>query len=195
MTVASLVWLSRLVPFVAMIGILHAFSAPGGYFPESFFFLSLTLLLCAIWPFRIGPPIPLARQEYRLRSAWTLPWRRWIAGPVMVCFTLSMLYFQVPLRLRFAMSRDALNRVAQSALADGIMPPTEFGEGPIQRAGAFDVVVVEVTNAGEVDFRVPGTYFMRSFGGFAYDSAGKPDDPEGTFEPLGGKWYEWHHTW
>jgi hypothetical protein len=183
------------VALVAMGGMLEASSVPGVTLTGIGFTL-LCLLLIAVWFVRAGLFVVIHRRLGRSYRSLIKPWRRWAVGPVIAIVTIILLTFDVPLRARFAMSRNDLNRLAQQALAGGPKPLDANGwNAPVQKAGAFNVTVVQVTAAGEVDFRVPGTEFLRSFSGFTYCPTGTPNDPEGSFEPLGGPWYAWHTSW
>jgi hypothetical protein len=186
----------HLAAIIAMAGILDACSAPGFFTFEALCFALLWFFLCSVWLLRLVLFIVLNRRRGRLRQSLRLGWRRWAAGPVIALVTVSLIALQVPMRLRFAVSRAALNQLAQQAVAAGTKPLRgDWGIMQVQGAGAFDVAVMQVTSAGEVDFRVPGTEFFRSYGGFAYSPGGNPSDPEGSFEPLGGPWYVWHTSW
>jgi hypothetical protein len=187
----------HLAVVVTMAGLLDAFSVPGFFTFEALDLTLVCLLLCVIWLFRLTAFFVIHRRRQLGRSFKT-SWRQWAMGPVIAMVTVFLIALQVPMRLRFAISRDALSRLAQQAVAGGPTPLVgDWGimKVPVQRAGAIDVAVMQVTPAGEVDFRVPGTEFFRSYSGFAYCPAGNPFDPEGSFEPLGGPWYVWQTSW
>jgi len=186
----------HLAAIVAMAGMLDAFSAPGFFTFEALCFVLLCFCLCSVWLLQLALFVLLNRRRGRLRRSLQLGWRQWAAGPVIAMVTVSLIALQVPMRLRFAVSRAALNQLAQQAVANGPKPlHGDWGIMQVQRAEAFDVAVMQVTSAGEVDFRVPGTEFFRSYSGFAYCPVGNTFDPEGSFEPLGGPWYVWHTSW
>ena len=178
---------------VVMLGLLAAFSAPGFFVFEALGFTLWLLCLAGVWLVRAGLFVIANRRVGRSYRNWRQTWRQWVVCPFIASITLALMIFQVPVRVRFALSRSDLNRLAQQALPAGPVSLSAWSDEnqPAQRAGAFDVVVVQVTSGGEVDFRVPGTEFFRSFGGFTYCPTGTPFDPEGSFEPLGGPWYIW----
>jgi hypothetical protein len=179
-------WLMHLAVAIGMAGMLEAFSAPGFYTESALIFILLWLLLIAIWSIRILTAL-IARRPIR-RWGWAI-------APIIGLITAGLIAFDIPVQIRFAVSRNDLTRLAQQALAAGPKPFSQVWGSPTQRAGAFDVVVAQVTSDGEVDFVVPGTYFFRSCSGFTYFPNATPFDPEGSFESLGGPWYIWNHTW
>jgi hypothetical protein len=185
----------HLAAILAMAGILDAFSAPGFFFLEALAFVLLWLILIAIWLIRLAIFITINRGRGQLRQSIQAGWRRWLAAPIIVVIMFAIVTLQLPLRLRFAVSRNELNRLAHRAIAGGPKPLAANWGIPAVRAKLFDVNIVQVTSDGEVDFRVPGTEFFRSYSGFTYRPAGNPSDPEGSFEPLGGPWYVWHTSW
>jgi hypothetical protein len=186
----------HLAALAAMIGLLDAFSAPNFYFPEATYFLFLLVLLLFLWLLRVVL-FEIANRQFDRSGYWGDTWRPWAVGPASVILTLTLIGLQIPLHVRFAMSRGALTHLAQQAPPNPTaMAKQNWSNEPIVRAGAFKVAVEQVWANGEVDFRVPGTEFFRSYGGFAYCPAGPPlDDPDSFFEPLGGPWYIWHRTW
>lgn len=186
----------HLATILAMAGILDAASAPGFFTFETLGFLLFCIILGTAWLVRFGIFIFTIRHHGRFHRSFKMEWRPWVAEPLIAAITLSLVFFEVPLRLRFAISRNDLNRLSQQALISGPSPLTpNWSFFRVQKAGAFNVMVVQVTSDGEVDFRVPGTEFFRSYSGFSYRPTGNPSDPEGSFEPLGGPWYVWHTSW
>jgi hypothetical protein len=190
-------WPVHLASVVTMVGFLDTFSAPGGFIMSGGVdFLLLSLLLCAIWIVRAVIFTIINRTRKRLGRSLKIGWRRWITVPLIVLLTFSLIAFDVPVRLRFRVSRNAMTLLAQQAAAKGPLPMAPNWAGsPIHRAGAFNVTIMQVTPAGDVYFRVPGTEFFRSFGGFAYCPSGNPSDSEGSFQSLGGSWYSWNTSW
>ncbi len=172
----------------AMLWALVSFSAPGAYTEAALLAALLWLLLVATWLIRLIAVLFLARMK-------SMRHRGWLVLPAFGLITFGILCLGLPMRLRFFVSRPALTRLANQAIASGPKSLSSWGSGTVQRAGAYDVIVSQVTPAGEVDFIVTGTFFMRSCSGFTYKATGSPDDPEGSFEPLGGPWYVWHTSW
>jgi hypothetical protein len=170
----------------AMIGLLEAFSAPGCYIKAASIFLLLWLVLIAAWCVRIIAVL-IARQP---PNRW-----QWAVTPIIGAVTFALLWLEVPMYLRFAVSRNDLTHLAQRAITAGPRPMPAWGTGTVNRAGAYDVIVGQVSPGGEVDFVVPGTFFFRSCSGFTYCPSGSPSDPEGSFEPLDGPWFVWHTSW
>jgi len=186
-------WPMHAVAAIAMLGLIDAVSVPGAFVLNFLAFALLWFALLLIWLTRVGfflyfnarhDPATTTR-----RGAWN-----WYVGPVLAAITLALVMQEVPVRLRFAMSRSALAQLAEQAAKAG-PKDLDWFKSPVRRAGAFKVEIVQVTSTGEVDFRVAGTEFFRSFGGFTYSPAGAPYDPEGSHEPLGGDWYVWHTSW
>jgi hypothetical protein len=179
--------LLHLATLVAVIGILDAFSAPGFYTLEGFIFLPFWLLLMVIWCLQLTVSIMAGRPHYR---------RRWAVAPIACLVCLALIVFEVPMRIRFALSQRGLTELMQQVVAAGpTQGPVAWGSGKIQPAGAYDVIVHQVTSSGEVDLIVSGTFLIRSCSGFVYCPSGPPFDPEGSLEPLGGAWYVWHTSW
>jgi hypothetical protein len=183
-------WPLHLAIVLAAIGLLDACSAPGFFIFEFAGSLLVWLVLGVIWLARFL--FFLIKRPSRL---WTTSWRRWAVGPVLAAIVFALLLFEVPMSVRFALSRNALTRLSQNALAAGPTGNAARWKAPVQTAGLFNVAVAEVTPQGQVFLRVAGTEFMRSFGGYAYSPHGTPSDPEGSFEPLGDSWYVWHTSW
>jgi hypothetical protein len=177
---------THVAAFGIMIWTLDAFSAPGFYTEFGIIAALLWMLLIGIWSLRL---------IVSLISGHSLRRWQWTIVPIIGVLTLVMLSFEVPMYIRFAISRRDLTRLAQQAIAAGPKTLPARGTGTIKRAGAYDVIAAQVKPVGEVDFIVPGTFFMRSCSGFTYDATGSPSDPEGSFEPLGGSWYVWHTSW
>jgi hypothetical protein len=186
-------WMMNSIALVAMAGMLDAYSAPGCLAIHAALFILLWVVLGAVWLLRISL---FAGVCGRLRlPSWKETWRRWAMGPIIALITLLLVFFDVPLRLRFAASRGGLDRVAHDALAAGPRPRPVGGEdAPIQTVGLYDTTV-EVTSDGEVRIRVPGTAFPHTCGGFVYSPTHAPQDPEDSFEPLSGGWYRGRMGW
>jgi hypothetical protein len=187
-------WPMDLAAVIATIGLIAGCSAPGGYFPYNLLFTLLWLVLGGVWLARVLVWVLLNRTSPPISPMKVHNWRRWAVVPFLAILTLLAPVFSFPVRVRFAISRNQLNRLAQQAAASGPRALNRF-TAPTQRAGAYWVSVDAVKPDGEVDFWVTGTEFFRSFGGFVYSPSGEPSDPEGSFEPLGGNWYEWHTSW
>jgi hypothetical protein len=179
-----------------MLGLLDAFSAPNFFFPLAAYFLFLWVLLIFIWLLR-AVLYQMSNRRYRRSHYWRTTWRAWAIGPALLLITFGLISFEVPVLARFAVSRAALTRLALHPPLDrAAMAKQNWATEPVLPAGAFKVAVQRVWADGEVDFRVPGTEFLRSFGGFTYSPAAPPaDDPGSLFEPLSGPWYIWHKSW
>jgi hypothetical protein len=190
-------WLAlNLTALAAMVGLLHASSAPGLFVLEAFACALLCFAIGVIWLTSFSIFAVRTSRQGRFLADFKKTFLRWAFAPAVGLITVVLICLDAPLRLRFAVSQCELNRLAQQSLTAGPMPLTAcWTPAPVHRAGAYHVVVMQVTAAGEVDFRVPGTEFMRSYGGFTYCPNGLPDDPEGSFVPLGGPWYRWHTSW
>jgi hypothetical protein len=175
---------------VTAIGLLDAASAPGCFIFEFLGFALLSIVLAGVWLVRLL--LALRRNQ---RAQWRRIWSRWATGPAILAAVFMLMERQIPVRIRFGLSRNQLNRLSKSSLAAGPMMAPYIGGVPIQKAGAFNVAVVQVTSEGAVYFMVPGTEFSRSCSGFVYSPHATPWDPEGSVEPLDGPWYIWHTSW
>jgi hypothetical protein len=176
--------------------LLDAGSAPGFFILPALGLVLLSLFLESVWLIRALSFVLIHRRAKQSQQTFKKTWRRWMVCPAIVFLTMVLLSLNVPLRLRFAVSRAALNQTAQQAITAGPNSiSNSWWNDPVQRLGAYSAAVVKIKPTGEVDFYVPGTEFMRSFSGFAYSPNAAPDDPERSFEPLGGGWYNWHTSW
>lgn len=184
-------WLMQAAMLVTAIGLLDAASAPGCFIFEFLGFALLGIVLAGVWLVRL---LLALRRNQRTRW-WRRTWWRWAAGPAILVAVLVLLETQIPVRIRFELSRNQLNGVAQAALASKPAQPIVWWSTPIQHAGAFNVALFDVTPDGAVFYRVPGTEFMRSCSGFIYSPHAAPWDPQGSVESLGGPWYIWHTSW
>jgi hypothetical protein len=189
-------WIVYSVLIVAFLGLADAVSAPGAFVFEAAVFGMLWLVLGVVWLVRLAGFLFINRDREKFGSHGVSIWFRWAVGPALALLAIGMVMDEAPMRLRFAMSRGAMTALARHAAGAGPTPLRhEWYEAPVQRAGAFDVAIVQVGADGEVDFHVPGTELFRSFGGFTYSPGGAPYDPEGSYEPLGQDWYVWHTSW
>ncbi|HZL36337.1 MAG TPA: hypothetical protein VFC78_13545 [Tepidisphaeraceae bacterium] len=182
------------VALAAMLGVLYASTAPGGYTLSLFACGLLWFLMAAVWLVRAAGLLICIRGFLRTPSTLRDHWPRWLIGPVASAITLALVSLDAPLHLGFAISRNDLSQLSRQALAAGPARDDYFS-APVRRAGIYQVSVAQVTSAGEVRFWVHGTEFFRSFSGFSYRPTGTPSDGGGSFRPLGGPWYEWHTSW
>jgi len=123
-------------------------------------------------------------------------WRRprwFVAVALAVAVVVGLAAFDVPLRIRFLASRDALEAVVEAAQSGDPTPD----DGSL-RAGWFDVSAVRVLPEGVLLYEANGNGF--DDGGFAYLPG--DDLPEGdtsfespSFRSLGGHWYAFTSSW
>lgn len=182
------------IGLIGVVGILYARVAPGGYTFAALCSGLLWLMAGAIWCVRAIGFFICTRGSSKLERRRSGNSVRWVVGPVASMIMLVLLACEAPARLGFIWSRPALEKVVRKAQAaapfDGMR-----STGPTTRAGIYVVSVPHATQEGQVFIAVRGTEFFRSLSGFAYDPTGTPNDPEGSFEPLGGNWYIWHTSW
>ncbi|WP_406043067.1 hypothetical protein OG799_03635 [Micromonospora sp. NBC_00898] len=127
----------------------------------------------------------------------TWPW--WLpVAPTMAVVVLALLVTGLPLRARWALSRDAfaavVTRLPEPATTTG------FDRVPVPAmVGSYRITTAYRVPGGVVLYEANGAFFDDA--GFAY----LPDGPtpslgNGSFEspvfrPLGGGWYRWTASW
>ena len=177
------------VPTILLVGLnaqltLWAFSAPGGPSISVFLYLGLGWsCLGAYWLFRLVGALWVDGFQPVLSK-----WRWWVLPPIAALVTATLLVTDAPFRARFALSRSAMNSVAQEMVRDPTPPyPGRVGLYPVRRVEAFDEGMrFLVTGAGFVD---PA--------GFAYSPQGEPPNigGEDRYWHLEGPWYQWEESW
>lgn len=162
-----------LVLGAALLGVLWGLSSPSPPFLLTMACGLVVLAAGGVWIVALGA---IGLRWLRERVAHSRP--GWLlVAPVLVVATVGLLWSEVPLRARFALSRGALEDVVH-------------GEDRTGRVGLYEVE--EVWRAdGAVLIEVEGGFLAS--GGFAH----LPDGPEAardgvasrTFEHLDGDWY------
>jgi hypothetical protein len=170
--------LAWLVFYVATLieaaGLLVAFS--GHHFGLGLLFFGAGLVLAAVWALAF-----LCTAVARQLHAATL--RRWLGIPAIgiLCFALGAA--DVPLRVRFELSRSELQRAANSVPAGG----SHYPGG--RQIGLFGIRYVHQLSYGVLFYMDSAGFFYTSCG-LAYAANGRPQDRELTLETdLGGGWW------
>ena len=167
------------------LGMMVAFSVPGGNFPGDALLLLLGCVLGIWWVVRALLALAVfVSFRAEMRGRWRHV-RRWAALPVITCVTAMLLYFQVPLLARFLVSLPSLNAVVRAS----DLEPKQWKE---RWVGLVPVSSVERMPDG-LRLTVPGAGFMELWG-FAYSKTPLPD-AYGRYEQLWGDWYVWTEGW
>ncbi|MFI6477473.1 hypothetical protein ACIBH1_06055 [Nonomuraea sp. NPDC050663] len=158
------------------------FSVPGTHFVAALMLVYAWALLGLIWPAALAVTLALRAGRADLRLSWPV----WAASPVIVAFAAAAVYFGVPERLRFELSRPALETLAMSVVSEGDKEPGWTGLFPLRRAEAVP---------GGARFLVEGTGFLDPCG-YAWSPNGRPPViGEDHYEHLSGPWYRWRESW
>ncbi|RZU76974.1 hypothetical protein EV384_5686 [Micromonospora kangleipakensis] len=165
-----------------------AFSVPG--FAVLIAMAAVAILGVAVVLWTVG-----AQLSHSAGRTW--PW--WLPlAPAMAVVMLVLLVTGVPLRARWALSRDAFEAVV--AELPERSPATGFDPVPVPTTvGSYRITRAYLVSGGVVFYEENGAFFDDA--GFAY----LPDGPtpslgNGSFEspvfrPLGGGWYRWTASW
>jgi hypothetical protein len=166
-----------LLTAVAALWTLIASSLPAVDFGEAIQRAILWLVIATAWVVLI-----LVRLVVGGRRSVT---RRVVARWALALLTQGLVSFEVPLRVRLALSEGALTAVAQQVIANEAGPiPSSVGLIPVRGAHAVQ---------GGMRF-VVGDDFLDTVG-FAYIPAGTPpEEVETDYEHLGGPWYVWRES-
>ena len=178
--------LARLLgAFVAVgsLGTLWAASLPG-----SAFFVLLPLAL--LWLASAGIWIALVVQDVRRRRPGAVT----VLVPLVVIATASLMLTDVPLQVRFDLSRGAMQHAVDTmpADADMVLEPGLIGTYVIRSMERVDGGVILAEAIGDS---------LINDAGFAYLPAGPtPELENGSFErpqwhDLGGGWWSWTASW
>lgn len=173
-------WVFHIALFLAVAVTLWWSSYPG--FPDVFFFV----LFGYLW-ITVGGPW-LARFVVYLGNKRGIERGsriRWAIAPVLVITTVALMFFQVPLRLRFDAARSDLEGFAAE-----VQPSNDVDVGAREHVGTFVVLrwsIDKLPNGG-VRFLVDSG----GLGGFAYSPSGRPrQNAEDRYYHLEGPWYVW----
>jgi hypothetical protein len=176
---------------IAALLLLFSESFPGGLLAAALPGGCGLLILGAVWTLRLLCSIVLAWRFddplfHRLRT-----WRSWLTAPVLVVVLWILVGHQVPLRLAFHYSREAMDRAAQ----DLMKLPVNTPDIPNRRLGWYFTDKIRRLDGG-VLFQVGGGAPWIA-GGFAYHPDGPPpSEAWGLFYfHLEGPWYKYAKAW
>ena len=162
---------------------LWAFSPPGGYFGAVLVLPYVWIALFAAWAMRTAV---VAFRRRPLPRGRLVVWA--VLVPALVVATAAAVWIELPFRVRYEVSEDAMNRVASEVVRGERDPAT------IRRIGLWEVDRAERVRGG-MRFLVSGTGFLDPIG-FAYSPAGPPPViGEDSYEHLDGPWYLWIESW
>ena len=109
-------------------------------------------------------------------------WPRWLHFPLMVSLMVLAIWANAPLRLGFALSRPAMDRVAREVIAGKRDPST------IHWVGIYPINGVSTYGDRYVDFEIPWTDFQERF---VYDTSQSTTCNEwnSCTASFGGHWF------
>lgn len=157
-------------------------SVPGGYFAVDLLAYFGLAVLGLVWLMRLV--LAIAAAVY-YRHAMVRAWR-WAVVPVAIAVVIVLVRARVPLRLRFELSRGALDRLAARVVSGTVDPNDVTGHW----VGTYPVERVERLPGG-MRFLVRGAGFFH-IGGFAYSPGQAPPVVgEDYYHHITGPWYAW----
>ena len=112
----------------------------------------------------------------------TRSWARWLLVPALLIGAEVITEFDVPVQVRLALSRPAMDQAAVEIMAGGTTDRDWIGLWP--------VYLVEPIDGGGM-FVIEGSGFIDQLG-LAYSASGTPADSYGDIEyiDLGGAWWQ-----
>ncbi|HVP11387.1 MAG TPA: hypothetical protein VMV94_09410 [Phycisphaerae bacterium] len=138
------------------------------------------MILMVIWLLRLAAAIGLAWYHHDPVFSRLRTWRRWLSGPVLLLVLWVLLDLQVPLRLTFLLSQEAMDKLAGEVMQTPVGTKTLSS----RRVGLYTAIRIERIEGG--------MKFLTREGGFAYSPDGPP--PPGypdTYMHFSGPWYVW----
>ena len=164
------------------------FCVPGGYLwlcPIAFVAWVLAGLMWAA--------LLTAYNFQRMRSPSStarVRWTAWIVAPALASMTLTAIALDLPLQLRFDLSRGALERAAREVMARPDSANTDSDTLEAERIGLFDVWCREQIPGG-ASLMIDGAGGFLEPGGFAYlpDGARPPEQHAQTYTSFADDWY------
>ena len=175
------------------VGVLYAFSVPG---------ISFFLELLAGWTLILASVVWLLRAVFfwlarrRHRAVGSLKWL--LIAPVGGLLVVALLWWEVPLRLRWALSQASFEKVVAEAPSGG----SRGDWRPIEADGRIGLYrVVSTHRVGEAIIFYEASGAFTDDAGFAYLPQGPfPELNTGWFESpnfrhLSGPWYAWVASW
>jgi len=175
-------WFHGIAGLLALASSVGLFEGADG--PELFAWLAMG----AVWFGRFGTWLSIlttalaraADERARLDPRATAGALRWLGAPALVALTFAAREHDVPLRVRFFLSRGALEELAADEAPQGPWP---------RRAGRFTVTQRRVS-AGSVQLFVSDG---SSCTGFTRTDRGEPlvGEPDTRALPIAAGWYAW----
>ena len=183
-------WLFHGVTAVLAIGLLSTFSLPGSDFLAGYMWSTALIVAAIVWGFRAYLVVVRRRPNETIRNA------RWfLVAPLGGVIVYLLIVGSVPLRLRWAASEPAFERLVASV--DSSTTPPLRGEAT--RIGWYDITNIVVVDDGILFYEDHGAFLDDA--GFAYLPHGPyPGLENGGFENprfvhLHGPWYAWTASW
>jgi hypothetical protein len=185
-------WPFHLMLLAPTLAVLYAWSFAGTHFVLAVFAGYALAAAALVWFLRfVGHLVMRWRRSARGNAWW------FVIAPLGAAAVGVLLWFDAPLRVRWAGSRGAFERVAQQVIEGD--RSTEVSEPFDRRLGLYRVASVWRVKNGVLFYDSVGS--LSNDAGFAY----LPDGPSprlenGLFEspqfrPLGGGWYAWAASW
>lgn len=197
-------WLLAAVAAVPLAAILWASSFPGGHFLGWFFGIIGVVAVLLVWVIRVMVAVVASSRAKGasgtgyLRTTSTVTWRGAgaVAVPVMLAATAVLVVADLPLQLRFRLSRSAFDAAVATELAAATPRNTE-----VQSIGSYRIRWSERVGDGILFTSADGGFIDTV--GFAYLPDGPIEDREAMevglespeFHELGDGWYWWTASW
>ncbi|MFG1680616.1 hypothetical protein ACGFNP_10620 [Nonomuraea sp. NPDC049269] len=158
---------------------LYATSAPGGHFTWLMLAGVCWLLFGLGWLVVLGGVLVRRGRLVTLRRHWPF----WAVPPLIVALVGSLVYVGAPVRMRFELSRPALDNFAKT-VSEGTPP------GKRNWIGLYPVEYLDGSR-NAFGFMIDDTGFLTSYG-FAWSPNSEPDiDGPGYYRHFDGPWYIW----
>lgn len=179
-------WLFHLTLVPAAVGLLWSHSSPGFGFFSWLLAVVVLGIAAAVWTARMAMFMVAKRRGAAARRLWTF-----VVAPVGGLLVLALLVGDVPLRTRWALSRDAF--------ADVVGDVDQAAKWSPKRLGLYEVTNVRRDGSAVFFYEKTGALFDDA--GFAYlplgtssvRESGSFENPQ--FDDLGGAWYAWTASW
>lgn len=186
-------WLFHGVLAATLLFLLWASSSPGGLFFGWFYGLPFLWVLGLVW---LARSVVYDRSR-RKRIASGNP-RALLFAPCLVVIAACLVFVNVPLRVRWTVSRPSFQQVVDTA-APAASDEGWHRIGGLQRLGLYDVTEVYKVRDAVIFYEASGGFIDDT--GFACLPSGPfPELENGGFENprfdhLDGCWYTWSASW
>ena len=165
-------------------------TVPGGVFLLQIAALWLGVALTFAWGLRLATFVVVAWRYRRRLLREPVTWRHWGLTPLVGFLTALLLYFELPLRLTFLVSRPGMEQLVQEVAQS---PEGTCLPGPL-RIGVYRVENIEHIPGG-ARFTVGGGGFLDQHGYAWFPSPPPARSGADRYTPFWGRWYLWTGDW